>query len=101
MWTQIRAVLEEAKGEAEPLARQSLSHLFAQRRLQSLWPAISLSLDLPKAQPVLVDTALWLEAPHAAAASRLRQMLPTVVAKLAQEGFEIKRVRLRVCRQAP
>ena len=85
-------VLQSAPGLAELSARAQ----DGQARLQAIAPLLPPGLRQSVQSGTIEDQAWNLLVPHAAAASKLRQLLPALAAHLRSKGWPVQTLRVKV-----
>jgi hypothetical protein len=88
--------LEQALGRSEPLARLTQRLRDADARFEAIRPMLPAPLAL-HVKPGPVDETGWsLLAANASVAAKLRQLQPRLEATLAQRGWEVSAIRVKV-----
>jgi hypothetical protein len=88
--------LQQAADESPTLARLAQLARESGERLKAVEPLIPASLR-PAVRPGPIDGAAWcLLVESSAAAAKLRQILPALIAHLCEGGWEVTSIRLKV-----
>lgn len=93
--------LQQAVAQAPTLARLSELAAESSARLAVVRPLLPAPLR-PLVQAGVPDAEGWtLLVPHNAAAAKLRQLMPTLLAALTKAGHPVAAIRVKVLRPAP